>query len=172
MSVFLGWCNDRGTQLGDLSSVSEVGAGLFLGLALVQLIGSGGITRLRRKASYLRAVITTNRLRGQISTIRRVEAELLRLELSLETLSRNLLCICFMFLAGSLIGLTAVSLRGDWEIGCLVTGGVLFYYLVLPLLIFLLASVIIRNKCRLPSQSLEDCETEVLSRLSNWPQGS
>lgn len=166
MRALLCWCNDTGTQLGDLSSVSEVGTGLFLGLALVQVIGSGGITRLRRKASYLRAVITTNRLRGQIPMIRRVEADLLRLELSLETLSRNLLCICFTLVAGSLIGLGVVSLRDEWQINCWIIGVVLFYYLALPLLIFVLASVIIRNKCRSPSQSLENCETEVLSRLS------
>lgn len=165
MNTALFCCNDTSTQLGDLSSVSEVGAGLFLGLALVQAIGTGGVSRLRRKASHLRATVTSNRLKGQVPAVRRIEADLLQLEMSLETLSRNLLVLCFLLLAVALIGLGFVSLQAEMIISCATVAGVLFYYLGLPMIIFLGAAYRIHCKCTEPQKRISQAEKDILQKL-------
>ena len=161
------WCQHTGTQLGDLSSVASVGVGLFLALAVVQVIGSGGIAKLRRKAAYLREVVSANRLVTQRSSIAKVDAELLRLELSLETLSGHLFIASFILIIVSLVGLSVMSLAPHFSIGCYWIAALLGFYLGLPIGIFLVASLIIRRKCSSARKSVSDCETEVLNRLTN-----
>lgn len=165
MITMLFCCKHTSTQLGDLSSVSEVGAGLFLGLALVQAIGSGGVTRLRRKASHLRATVTANRLKGQAASVRRIEADLLQLEMSLETLSRGLLVLCFALLAVALAGLGVVSLQADMAISCAAVAGILFYYLALPMIIFMIVAYRIHCKCAEPMKRISQVEKDILQKL-------
>ena len=160
------WCEHTDTQLGDLSSVASVGVGLFLALAVVQVVGSGGVAKLRRKAVYLREVVSANRLDAQRSSIANVDAELLRLELSLETLSRHLFSASFVLVIVSLLGLAAMTLAPAVALGCSLFVAFLSYYLGLPVGIFLVASLVIRRKCATVRKSVSDCETEVLDRLT------
>lgn len=160
-------CNHTATQLGDLSSIASVGVGLFLALAVVQVIGSGGVAKLRRKAVHLREVVATNRLQAQRSSVAKVDAELLRLELSLETLSGHLLVVSFVLVIASLVGLIVISLAPNTSIGDVWIAALVSFYLGLPIGIFSLASLVIRRKCASARKSVADCETEVLRRLTD-----
>ncbi len=160
------WCNHTATKLGDLSSVSEVGVGLFLALAVVQVVGSGGVARLRRKAANLREAVYANRLNKQRSSIAEVDAELLRLELSLEMLSGHLFTLSFVLIIVALVGLGVVSLASGVQLSCVWIAIILGYYLGLPLAIFLVASLVIRRKCQNARLIVHNCEMEVLGRLA------
>lgn len=167
MGTIICWCKHTATQLGDLSSVASVGVGLFLALAVVQVIGSGGVAKLRRKAAYLREVVSANRLQSQRSSVAKVDAELLRLELSLEKLSGHLFVISFVLIIVSLVGLSVMSLAPDVSIGCTWTAAFLGFYLGLPVVIFWVASLVIRRKCASARTCVSECEAEVLDRLTD-----
>ena len=166
MGSFICWCRHTDTQLGDLSSVASVGVGLFLALAVVQVVGSGGVAKLRRKAAYLRDVVSANRLQNQRSSVAQADAELLRLELSLETLSGHLFAVSFVLTVVSLVGLSVTSLAPDVSIGCNWIAAFLGFYLGLPVGIFLVASLVIRRRCASARNSVSECEKEVLDRLT------
>jgi hypothetical protein len=139
---------------------------LFLALAVIQLIGSGGVAKLRRKATYLREVVSANQLRDQRSSVAKVDAELLRLELSLETLSGHLFLASFALLLVSLVGLSVTSLAPDVNIGCGWIGAFLLFYLGAPVGIFSVASLVIRRKCAVARLRIAECEKMVLDRLA------
>ena len=166
MGSMICWCKHTATQLGDLSSVASVGVGLFLALAVVQVIGSGGVAKLRRKAVYLREVVSANRLDSQRSSVANVDAELLRLELSLETLSGHLFTASFILVIASLVGLSVMALAPSVALTCGWIASLIGFYLGLPIGIFLVASLVIRRKCAAARKSVSDCETEVLDRLT------
>lgn len=166
MASMIWWCEHTATELGDLSSVASVGVGLFLALAVVQVIGSGGVAKLRRKGGYLREVVSANRLQSQRSSVAMVDAELLRLELSLETLSGHLFVASFFLIIVSLMGLVVTSLASDVSVGCTWIAALLGFYLVLPIGIFGVASLVIRRKCASVRNSIAECEKEVLGRLT------
>lgn len=159
------WCQYRVTELGDLSSVSEVGVGLFLGLAIVQVLGSGGLARLRRSATHLRDMVRTNRIGTERASVARIEANLLRLELQLEGLSRLFLRVSFALIIASVAGVGVVSLFGDYALGCTGTGLFIFFYLVLPVLAFLAASWVIRRKCRSVEDEISTARIRIIGKL-------
>jgi hypothetical protein len=165
-SVFQ-WCNQTTIQLGSLSSVMEIGVGLFLALAIVQTIGSTGMAKLRRKAAYLRETVSTNKLQAQVHSIANAEAELLRLEMGLEKLSELLFNLSFALVVLSLCGVSYVSLYSNKEVNCFWTIGIFAFYFILPLLIFVIASIVIRSKGTSARQAASECENEVLERLSS-----
>lgn len=167
MGSMICWCHHSATQLGDLSSIASVGVGLFLALAVVQVIGSGGVAKLRRKAVYLREVVSANRLQSQRSSVAKIDAELLRLELSLETLSGHLFVVSFVLVIVSLVGLSVMSLAPAVSVGCIWLAAFLGFYFVLPIGIFWVASLVIRRKCTSARKSVSECETEVLDRLTD-----
>lgn len=160
------WCTQATTQLGDLSSVSSVGVGLFLALAVVQVIGSGGVAKLRRKAVNLRGVVSANRMHSLRPSVANVDAELLRLELSLETLSGHLFIVSFALIIVSLVGLGVTALAQDVAIGCYWIAVYLAFYLGLPNGVFVIATLVIRRKCASVRDKIADCEKDVLESLT------
>lgn len=159
------WCEHRVTELGELSSVSEVGLGLFLALAIVQVIGSGGVSRLRRKAGHLTEVVRTNRIGSERASTARVEADLLRLELSLERLSNLFFGISFFLISVSVAGVAIVALAPEIRLGCVGTALFTAFYLALPLVAFLAASGVIRRKCRAVRRQILAVEDRIISKL-------
>lgn len=169
MNIQLGsiicWCNHSSTEIGSLSSVSEVGIGLFLALAVVQVVGSGGIAKLRRKTQLLRELVSTNRLDGERGKVAALDAALLQLELRLERLSGWLFGISIIAVVLCLVGLVVVSLMPLAELNCLEMVGFMAFHLLLPLVIFWRASAIIRRRCEDVRVKFEDAQSVVLERL-------
>lgn len=161
------WCSQRVTELGTLSSLTGVGVGLFLALAVVQVVGSREVSKLRRKAGQLKDLVFTNRYESEKTDVLQVEAELLRLELGLETLSEILFKICFALLLLSLIGMSVVSLAPKIEVGCLGIAGILFFYLALPLLVFVIASRVISRRCSEVRERIAKSLDRVLDKVAN-----
>lgn len=167
MLCLLDICTPASTKLSDLSSVLGAGLSLFLALAVIQTLGSVGMTRLRRKAHHLRGAVRHNKLDGLRPSISNVEAELSRLELSLETLSTRLFYITFIFILFSLVGLALAALVPSTVLNCGMTYSIILFNLVLPPSIFVLASLIIRVKSRSAREAVTCCENEVLSHLGS-----
>ena len=159
------WCNQSSTELGSLSSVSEVGIGLFLALAVVQVVGSGEIGKLRRKSQLLRELVSANRLDGQRSSVAALDASLLQLELRLEKLSGKLFATSLFAIVVCIVGLVLVSLFPNLKIDCHLLGGFMLFHLVLPLLLFGGASLVIKRRCIDVRTKYESVHAEVFDRL-------
>lgn len=150
-----------------LSSVSEVGVGLFLALAVVQVVGAGGIAKLRRKSQLIREMVLSNRIDSQRDSIASVDAELLRLEMRLETLSGWLFTTSFIGILVVLGGLVAVTLWPTASLSCFQTMTFLSFHLFVPVAIFGVASIVIKRRCATVRNMIEDCQDRTLSALVN-----
>ena len=159
-------CLSASTKLADLSSVLGSGLGLYLALAIIQTVGSVGVMRLRRRARYLREAIWLNELHTLRASIWNVEAELSRVELSLETLSSRLFVFTFVLILVSLGGIGMAALNPSLILGCGAVYAIIVFYLILPPAIFLLASLIIRVRSRSALSAVLSCENKVLEALS------
>lgn len=162
-------CGDflLGLTLSHQSSVIGVGVGLFLGLTVLQVVGSGGMAALRRKSSSLRDTVNANRLDKQRSKVGRVDAELLKLEIELTSLSKTLFCLASVLLIVSLAGLVYSSIHPTAPLTCHLLWSIIGFYLVLPLLVFLVSAIVINRKSRSANMAVADCEREIYSALSD-----
>lgn len=149
-----------------LSSVTSVGIGLYLGLAVVQVVGSGQLARLKRKSLFLRNLVHSNDLDDHQDGLRKIDADLLSLELSLESLSGKFLYSAFFLLAMALIGLIWTTLSPDQVVRGIFAVLYVAYCVVLPVVVFTVASAIIRHKCRSVAREIRSCETEALTAIS------
>ncbi len=112
-------------------------------------------------------VVSANRLQNQRSIVAQADAELLRLELWLETLSGHLFAASFVLIIVSLVGLSVTSLAPDVSTGCTWITAFLGFYLGLPVGIFLVASLVIQRRCASARNCVSDCKKEVLDRLTD-----
>lgn len=156
----------RGLTVASQSSVIGVGVGLFLGLTALQVVGSGGMAALRRKAQSLRDTVNANRLAAQRAKVGHAEAELLRLEIELGSLSRTLFVVAAVLLVFSLGGLAYSSIWPQTQLSCISVWSIVGYYLALPVLLFLLSAEVIRRKSRSAATAVKDCEQAVFQALN------
>lgn len=150
-----------------LSSVSEVGVGLFLALAVVQVVGSGELAKLRRKSQLIREMVLSNRIDSQKDSIASVDAELLRLEMRLEKLSGWLFTASLLGILVVLGGLVAVTLWPTASLNCGQTMTFMTIHLFVPVAIFGVASIVIKRRCATVRNMIEDCQDRTLSALVN-----
>jgi hypothetical protein len=167
MLCLLDLCPAASTKLSDLSSVLGAGLSLFLALAVIQTLGSVGVTRLRRRSRYLHDAVKLNRLDGLRTEISKVDAELSQLELSLEALSSRLFYITFFLIVVSLAGLGVAAMVPQRTVDCITAFSIILFYLGLPIFIFIVASTVIRLKSKSALNAVSDCESQVLNRLSS-----
>jgi hypothetical protein len=78
-------CNAEAHTLGGMLSVLSVGAGLYLGLAVVQVVGAGRMATLRRRVGSIRNLVNKNSLTNCSHVAGSLEAKLLTAEIGLET---------------------------------------------------------------------------------------
>jgi len=84
---FFCFCGMNDLTLSSFSSALEVGVGLYLGLAILQLIGSGGVSDLSRRSQTLQSTINSNSLHGLREESNRIKADLAKLEIALHGFS-------------------------------------------------------------------------------------
>lgn len=154
-----------GLSVSALGSVLEVGVGLFLGLTVIQVVGSAGVTTLRRKASNLRDTVNANNLVGQRQSIGQVDAALLKLEIEIGSLSRSLFVLAVILLLVSLFGLVAASVVPDLAFSCTGFYAVALWYTALPVVLFWSSTLVFNRKCRPVKERIARCEEEVLEAI-------
>jgi ABC-type multidrug transport system fused ATPase/permease subunit len=162
------WLNAVKLPASGLSSVSSVGVGLYLGLAVIQIIGAGKMARLRRKFSNLRNLIDIKGNPKYQNRIHDIDADFLRLEIAFDSLSGIFLKIVFLFVALALVGLSWTTLAPQHVVGGLFASLFVACNLLLPLLLFSVASAIVRRKCRSVSDKIRKCEDSALEALSGF----
>lgn len=162
---FFCFCGVEELTLSSFSSALEVGVGLYLGLAILQLIGSGGIADLARRSLTLQSTITSNRLDGLRAESNRIKADLAKLEISLHGFSRQVFAVV-LFLLLICLGILAFStIQPDYPSGCWQSYLILAYFLLFPVLVFVCLSLWIRSRCSSVRTAIKSCEQKVNQRL-------
>lgn len=160
-------CNAEEHTLGGMLSVLSIGAGLYLGLAVVQVVGAGRMATLRRRVGSIRNLVNKNSLTNCSHVAGNLEAKLLTAEIGLETLSSSLFATSLILLSTCLAAVFYSTVLQSQSINCAIAMGVGLYCLALPLGIFVLSSIIIRLKTRSVAKEVKEASTTVKVALAN-----
>lgn len=162
---FLSACNAEKYTLGGMLSVLSVGAGLYLGLAVVQVVGAGRIATLRRRVGSIRNLVNKNNLTNCSHVAGNLEAKLLTTEIGLETLSSSLFAASLMLLSVCLAAVFFSTMLQSQEITCAISAAISLYCLALPLLIFIFSAAVIRLKTRSVAKEVNEASMTVKAAL-------
>lgn len=165
--TFWAACNAEAHTLGGMLSVLSVGAGLYLGLAVVQVVGAGRMATLRRRVGSIRNLVNKNSLTNCSHVAGNLEAKLLTAEIGLETLSSSLFAISLTLLSACLAAVFYSTVLQSQEITCAIVVGGGLYCLVPPVGIFIFSSIIIRWKTRSVAKAVKEASTTVKAALAN-----
>lgn len=158
---FFCFCGMNDLTLSSFSSALEVGVGLYLGLAILQLIGSGGVSDLSRRSQTLQSTINSNSLHGLREESNRIKADLAKLEIALQGFSRQVFFIVLILLLVCLAILALSTLRPDYPTTCSQSYLILGYFLLLPVLVFICLTIWIRSLCAAVQKAIKTCEQKV-----------
>lgn len=165
LKEFFCFCDVDELTLSSFSSALEVGVGLYLGLAILQLIGSGGIADLSRRSLTLQSTINSNHLHGLREESNRIKADLAKLEIALQGFSRQVFAIVLLLLLVCLSVLAFSTLQPDYPAACWQSYSILGYFLLLPVLIFVCLTIWIRSRCASVRSAIKLCEQKVNQSL-------
>jgi len=165
LSNYFDLCGFAPTQLGGFASIAEVGIGLYLALAILQAVSSGGVADLRRKAALLREAIVANKMRGLFEESRRLKGLVASLELGLLNINKLIFKVVFGLIIIALIGLIAITIFPQVQLDCLQTIMLIGYFSVAPFVVFLFSALVIRIKCKDTRQAHSNVERKFLDAL-------
>lgn len=138
--------------------MQTVGIGLYLALAVIQVVTDTGVAGLRRRASALKEAVNGSKLRGEFTNMHTIGQDIERLEIEFRTFSRLLFVGTLLLFGVALFYFAYCTIYSELIAG---VNGTLFtigYYLVLPLLIFGASSLYVGHKCRGVRQEIVEAE--------------
>lgn len=162
---FFCFCGVDDLTLSSFSSAQGVGIGLYLGLAILQVVGSGGVADLSRRSQTLETTINSNNLHGLRQDSNRIKADLAKIEIALHSFSRQVFGIVLLLLLVCLGILTLTSLRPGFPTYCWSSYSILAYFLLLPVLLFVGSAAWIRKRCSSVRAAIKSCEKLVNQKL-------
>jgi len=142
----------------DLSDMQTVGIGLYLALAVIQVVTDTGVAGLRRRASALKEAVNGSNLRGEFTNMHTIGQDIERLEIGFRTFSRLLFIGTLLLFVVALFYFAYCTIYSELTAGLDGTTFTIVYYLVLPLVIFALSSLYVSHKCREVRQEIEKAE--------------
>jgi hypothetical protein len=137
-----------------LANVQTVGIGLYLALGVIQAVSSGGVAGLRRRANALQNAVNTAKLTSQFHTMHDLQADVSRLEIGFSGLNRTILKAVAILFFASIAYFGYCTMVQDYLANLTGTLFVFGYYLLSPIVIFLLSAILIAKRC-------EDVKTRV-----------
>jgi membrane protein required for beta-lactamase induction len=152
--------------LSSLSSAQEVGVGLFLALAILQVIGSGGIADLNRRTQTLLTAINTNNLHGIRTQAKRISTDLAQLDLALQGFSKTIFWFALILLLICLAIIATTAVHPEISLTRSQTFGLLSFLLLLPVITFTISAAWIRYKCSTVRKAIKICEIDVNNMIS------
>lgn len=164
------WCSLIATiaklsnlNLGQLANVQTVGIGLYLALAVIQALSAGGVAGLRRRATTLQTAVRAARVRSEFASMHQLQSDISRLEIGFQAVNRTILLVVLVLFVLSL-GYFAYCTA--WQGAVAGTAQAVFiiaYYLVLPVMIFVLFAILIAIRCRESGKRIEAAEKRWLA---------
>lgn len=148
-------------MLGEVTDIIALGIGLYLALGVVQAVSAGGVAGLRRRATTLQTAVRSAKLVSQYSVVNSLQAKISRLEIGFEALNRTVLvAVTALFFIG-VVGFVIAALSNDQAINWTWVSLIVFYYIVAPLLIYVVTSIVISKKCTDTREDIKNTEDQV-----------
>lgn len=155
-----------GLTFGQLANVQTVGIGLYLALAAIQAISTTGVAGLSRRVTTLRNAVSSARL-GAVETgnVRRLRGAVSGLEIGFHDLSRRLLAIVIALFSVSVSYFAYCTVWQNVDAGADGEWFIFLFYLALPLLLFLVSSILIAVRCKAVAKQVADAEMRIRASL-------
>lgn len=154
--------------LGKLANIQTVGIGLYLALAVVQSVSSGGVSGLRRRASSLQATVRAARLVHQYAAVRNLQSEVNRLEVSFQALNRTVIrMVTFLFII-SVIYFAYCTVFQDTPAKVYEVIFITVFYLFCPTFIFSVLALIISQRCKSTTAKIRMAEARFKNEACSW----
>jgi hypothetical protein len=160
---------DRGgVKLGSLTfaqlaNVQTVGIGLYLALAVIQAVTEGGVGALRRRAMTLEAASLSTRRVSQREEAASILADVGSLEMSFQKVNRTILYTVLTLFTASVIYFAYCTVWQDSHVGPKETLFILSFYLLLPIAIFVGASLHVKRRCSEADGRIKRLQSDFLS---------
>lgn len=148
-----------------LANVQTVGVGLYLALAVIQAVSTTGVAGLSRRLATLKNAVTTKRMRAEIDNVRRLSGEVSGLNIGFHALNRHLLGLVFVLFAISIAYFAYCTVNQNCDAGEDGLWFIFTFYLVLPVVIFLISTGIIWKRCRSVAVRVDEVEKRVKRAL-------
>lgn len=143
------WLDKLGSlTFAQLANVQTVGIGLYLALAVIQVVSEGGVAGLRRRAVTLDAAIRSARISSLSAESSGILADLGGLEMGFGRANKTILLSVLALFVLSVIYFIYCTI---WQDVLANINGSIFifaFYLVLPIVIFVAAARYISSKCK------------------------
>ena len=147
-----------------MSNVQAVGITLYMALAIIQGVSSGGIAIVRRRVSTLESAIALSELDENEFGIPSLRAEISRVEISFQAINRTVL-VCAMILAlVAVIWFGYSSIYFAYVIGPVELLVMLFFYLIAPFVLFFFVTSLVYFKCKDITLKCKFAEKEFVAR--------
>lgn len=161
-----GWLGSNADlTFGQLANVQTVGVGLYLALGVIQAVSTTGVAGLVRRVTTLRAAVASSKSKTEAANVRRLIGEVSGLEIAFHDLNRRLLTLVFLLFT---ISVAYFGYCTIWQNVDALHSGVaftFFYYLALPILIFLGSGVFVGRRCKAVTKRVKDAQTRVQAAL-------
>lgn len=131
-----------------LANVQTVGIGLYLALAIIQAVSDGGVAGLRRRAITLDAAISSARKISLKPESGSILTDLGGLEMSFEKVNRTILRTVVLLFSSSIVYFAYCTIWQDTQVHIKAAVFILFFYLALPVVIFVVAARYISWRCK------------------------
>ena len=148
-------------SFGQLANVQTVGIGLYLALGVLQAISATGVAGLGRRVNTLRTAAASARLRLEMTNIRRLSGDVSGLEIGFHKLNRRLLATVFALFSISVAYFGWCTIAQNTDARHLGLIFILFFYLMVPILIFIFIGALIWWRCRGVATRLNDAEKRI-----------
>jgi hypothetical protein len=164
---FLPWhVAKAGLTFAQLANVQTVGLGLYLALAVIQAISATGVAGLSRRVATLRSGVASARLGSvEAANVRRLSGDVSGLEIGFHVFNRRLLGVVFCLFLLALIYFAYCTICQGSDAGEDGLSFIIFFYLALPMLIFVVSSAVVAKRCSTVAKRVSETEKRIRAAL-------
>lgn len=130
-----------------LANVQTVGIGLYLALAVIQGVTDGGVAGLRRRANTLDAAISAARKTALKPEAGGILTDVSGLEMGFQRTNQTVLYVVLTFFTVSVGYFAYCTIWQESQAQLDGTLFILFFYLALPIIIFVGVGLYVRGRC-------------------------
>ncbi len=141
------WVKLGSLTFAQLANVQTVGIGLYLALAVIQVVTEGGVAGLRRRTATVEAAIVATKKLELRQDASGILADVGGLEMGFQKVNGTVLYSVVALFVISVIYFAYCTIWQDSPAEIAGTLFILGFYLVLPIAIFVVASLYVKRRC-------------------------
>lgn len=150
-------------QLADLADLQAVGLGLYLALAIIQVVSSGGVATLRRKHAALASLANRDGTEADQAEVRKIATELNRLEIATDSFHSAALWVVSLLFSVALGFFVLGAVKPHWPASTGVLLSAICGYILAPLALYVGAMWYLRGKADSARKAIKAAQRKMLA---------